>query len=217
MPIKQLNSVAVKAGKNATSSYKEWNAIRPAGLSGALGVKPDAMQPVQLQFGQTGRASISTIAGRDVTSTQAPNPNFGQFNIQTQPHVVPMRVHGQGAIQYPPSDVPLIMPHERGIIGANDSRNMTRRSYYRPVMGASTTVVKSDTAFRRTPIKVQKKHKARSATEAVKIPRSAQPSFASNQNLWVDPNNSFYKGRPSVAGTGVGTGRWNVTKEGAAG
>jgi hypothetical protein len=108
------------------------------------------------------------------------------------------------------------MPHERPVIGANAHRNLTKKALYRMTSGAGVSMP-SDTAFQRMPEKVEMKKPARPVREAVKVPRSEQPSFNSRSNLWYDPNNSFSNGRKSTGSGMVGKGRWETTKQSSIG
>lgn len=221
MGIQILNSnpqVNPKAGRLATSSYSEWGAKRIIGSSGALGNTPTAPVFAVIPFGKPSRAGISTTPTAGRLKNNGPNPFGGIHNISTKPILPVIVKHGQGAKAYSPTSVPLIMPHERPVIGANDRKNLTKRSPYRTNMGASKTFgPPSDTAFHKQPVKTQPKQKAKSAREAVKVPRAAQPSFRSNSNLWMDPNNSFSNGAVSTSTGRTGAGRWQITKRGAAG
>jgi hypothetical protein len=225
MPIKLLNlqghnstsKLYPKPGRLATSTYQSWGARR-IGPTEALGVHPPAPQPLNIPFGDIGRASVATQHGNRV-DTNGPMPLGSNFNVNTIPKKPARMKHGQAGKPYPVGNVPLIMPHERPVIGAHNYRNLSKRQVFKTQFGAGKTM-SSDTAFHRKPQDREMKQPAKSAVEAVHVPKKAQPSFMSSKsNLWYDPNNSYTVNQPTVSDSqhAIGVGRWHTIKRGAAG
>jgi len=229
MPIKILNPVGhnkigqlrPKPGRNPVGTYWAWGGKPKSGGTGALGAKKGPPnQVVQATFGQDpSRAGVGTVAGRNLTQTTGGSPIRTNFDIATTPLKPALLKHGQGGQQFLPGNVPLLMPHERPVIGANNTQNMSKRALYRTSAGGASKTMVSDTPFHRPIVKVKAKPQPSGVKEAVHISKSSMPSFRTNGNLWYDPNNSFVKGRQQAGGTGngPGVGRWQTVKRGAAG
>jgi hypothetical protein len=225
IPNATINNVP-KAGKNGTGSQfpdrpkqvptKPGNAFGRNGYQDRTPVQDGVSRP----FGDRSNAGVATSpTNRTETAGQHPNAHF--FNTGTLPKRV-AKVSGgasEGFEPVLPAKAILIQPHMRTGIGANRSRNLTRRGDYRTVSGAAPTSPNrnSNNPFHPEPKRVQAKIMPRPVVEAGKIPRAVQPSFNSTANLWSDPNNSFYEGAVQAATGAMGKGRWSTIKRGAAG
>jgi hypothetical protein len=229
MPIKILNKeghnsqgkLLPKAGAFPTGSYVHHGGKRNAGETSTFGIQAPAALMSSIPFGTIGRASIGTIAGRNLTATMAPNPNAGQFNLSSQP-LHPILVSGpeQTGNPIPQKDDPIYMPWERPVIGVHNTRNLTKRAPVRTVFGASRTMP-SDTAFHRKEKAVKKagvpEDRTKDSTKFGPWGIPKQKSFGTRSNMWYDANNSYSGGHPQTANAEQGRGRWHVTKRGAAG
>lgn len=231
-----------KRGKNGTGSY--WPDGTPKYFhKGNVfpGIKVQRPSFPEIRFGETSRASISTIAGRNAVATLAIHPNKATYNTGTN-NLAPATiqsstVEGNNLQPVKPSDAKLQMPHERN---TNSAPGVHKKpNTYRTAFGGGVTMP-SDTAFERDTTGTYKrmaKPKATDAVEAVKksasvrtfarqnkplpvsggLTKSANPrtppaSFASYGQHWQDPHNSFVKGATTIAGRGVG--RWDTIKTG---
>lgn len=230
-----------KRGKLGTGSY--WPDGTPKYLhKGNVfpGIKVQRPSFPEIRFGETSRASISTIAGRNAVATLAIHPNKATYNTGTNnlaPATIQSSTVEQNNLQpVKPSDAKLQMPHERNM---NSAPGVHKKGLpYRTAFGAGVAMP-SDTAFERDPgsnYKRMAKPKATQAVEAVKksasvrtfarpnkplpvsggLPRgqtrTPPASFVSHGQHWQDPHNSFVKGATTIAGRGVG--RWDTIKTG---
>jgi hypothetical protein len=231
-----------KRGRLGTGSY--WPQGTPVAshrgnvFPGVQVVRPDFPE---LAFGDTSRASIGTIAGRNQTRSAAFHPNQAHYNLSTLPlapaTVVSSAVDSNNLQPLPPSTAPLQMPHERNTNSASGTRK--KPLTFRTVFGASKAMP-TDSAFQAQPAAMYRhtaKPKPGYAVEAVKkqdsnrtiarpynplpvsggvrIPRRTPPaSFVSHGNNWMDPNNSFIVGAHNSTSGALGAGRWHVVKKG---
>lgn len=206
------------------------------------GIKVEREAFPEISFGETSRASISTIAGRSAINTQAIHPNRSFYDTGTQvlapAAIASSAVEGTNLQPVLPRDAVLTMPHERNTNSASGTKK--KGLPYRTVFGASKTMP-TDSAFQKNPGAMYKhstRKKPSPAFEAVKkeatsrtFARSANPpaasylslaqqhrtpppSFVSRNNQWMDPNNSFLSGAHSAATARAGAGRWNTIKKG---
>jgi hypothetical protein len=195
----------------------------------------------QLGFGDPSRAGIANVVGQNRAATQGVHPNESQYNnatlVKTPALTVASTNDNNNLTPVPPSQGPLVMPHERNTNSASGTKK--KPVVFRTAFGASQTMP-NDTAFERKP-NANYKHTRRPhpapAIEAVKkqagtrtFARPANPpsasgglknsqqhrtppaSFVSRGNNWYDPHNSFIAGHTTTAGKGVG--RWSIVKRG---
>jgi len=215
-----------KAGVNGTGSQFPDTTRVPTKQGNCFGKngyenRTPAQKPRPRAFGDRSNAGVAT-SPTNRTETTGAHPNAHFFNTATLPKRTPLvsvgnATDGVDLSLGSPRIAQLIQPHERTGIGANRSRNLSKRTSYRTNMGAAPTVQTkaADTAFHPQTKKVLPKPLPKGAVEAVKIPRVLQPSFQSRSNLWYDPNNSFYTGWPQATSGRIGVGRWNTVKKGA--
>jgi hypothetical protein len=193
--------IPVKAGRLATGSYLENSPI-----DGNV-----------FRRSKQGRLTPATVGGLKMPdnrmNTVYGNPLSDQYDVSTQVEVAARtsvgRFHvGQNKVSVlhsPTGNVPLIQPHEKGSTLRRKIVPVDKRQF-----GAGVDN-EADTAFHRNPEAV---HARPTPVSAVAGEKTAAKSFHSNSNLWIDPNNSFYKG-VTTPGTGrTGLGRWGTTKTG---
>lgn len=142
------------------------------------------------------------------TTTVYGHPLANNFNTATQVDVQAQTSHN-GHLSHP-SDVLLIQPNERSILGASGRKKVVPTD--KRQFGAGTDA-KADTPFHRNPATTVAPSEPPSATAGE---RTAAKSFESTVNNWHDPNNSFITGTTSPGTGRTGTGRWQITKKGAA-
>jgi hypothetical protein len=142
-----------------------------------------------------------------------PHPNQHFRNVAKQNFVSPPFFrNGRGEmVSHFGDSATVIQPHTR-----NTLAKKTVSRTYKTQFGASEAMP-SDTAFHRNPPTETQKPIPLPATYVLRVPRSMVASFVSKNNQWMDANNSFTGGLPSVGTGDTGRGRWQTVKRGAAG
>ena len=185
------------------------------------------------EFGSRSNAGNGTTPfdSRVTVGASATHPNSGFRNISKQNRVMAISTNTGGRVESPYGVNPVVQPHER-----NQLHHKKQRTVHHTAFGASN-ILPSDTAFQRRPATELPRNPRRPQQFVLReqfdtktgLPNSGgtpfthksadtfTPSFVSHNQLWTDPNNSFYGGASNALGQGTGKGRWAVVKHGAAG
>lgn len=207
-----------KAGRLATGSYSMESPIK----GGDQFPPPSDYKPKTQQRGTglPGRSNLvmpqdringtaqegHVIGTQRNTATQPFRPNVqtkaGSQNTQLDNNITYKGIHGGRNI--------ILMPHEKPTFFLRKPQPIVKTQF-----GASKNDP-ADTAFH--PIIKPVYHPPMNQTPTLGE-RTAAQSFSSRNNNWYDPNNSFVKGQAQAGGTGngIGVGRWQTVKRGAAG
>lgn len=180
-----------KAGRLATGAYEKYSPI-----TGKV-FRPN--NQAQVSTLPTGPGGISTKPSTAILAS----PLVNHFNTGTI-RKVPAAVSFNNMFLFSPANKPRVQPQMRSILPNKKETPIVKR-----VAGPSPT---SNTPFHPKPEQMRKAPRFRSeiSTERLSI-----PSFSSVNNLWGDPNNSFYLNQQQIGSDRVGRGRWGTIKQGA--
>lgn len=193
-------SIKPKAGRLATGAYR---ARSPIG-GHPFPASPVTDDTLQVQGG------LVMPSDRTATVYKNPNSNFKDTAThQNTTAVMQVAANPTHLTETLVNDgdqhsVPEIMPHERGKFFPNKVTPVNKTQF-----GADGKK-DANTAFH--PKKTDVVERSQPVSAMAIAENEFLPSFPSNNNLWVDPNNSFLRNRANPLGNGSGSGRWETTK-----
>lgn len=181
-----------KPGRLATGAYSSESPIKGEVFKGNV---------------RTQTSDLPVVGGlampNDRRLTVYASPMIKHFDTATLP-VRPAIVTYYNVNNYTPATLPEIQPHTR--------TRLMHPGKMRPIVKDPQIGKKSNTPFHPQAQPVARIPRFRTERETAQLSRVSFPSF---NNLWNNPNNSFYHGEAQVGSGRIGRGRWNTTKESA--
>lgn len=193
--------IPVKTGRLCTGAYLRYNPITadPNDVNNNPGALNDPGD-VKLTALPTGPGGINTRPDPIAWAS----PMVDQFNTCTI-EKQDASVHLNNLFKYTPKTKPSVSPTLRSALPMREVKPLVHMAY-----GGSPNLP-SDSAFHpiNQPAPIPKINSARAGE------RQTAPSFESHNNMWWNPNNSFYKDQVQIGSDRVGVPRWQTVKKGA--